>query len=152
MDEVVEGILSAFGIASSGETTPAVEPEPEPKPETKGIDEDGKWGSDTTRLLQRVLGKYQDGVVDSQWKGWKADNPGLTTGWDWVSNAKGSKVIKAMQKKLGVETDGKIGPNTINDLIKRYKSTSGATVLDGKLYYPSKTIKAMQKSLNKGKF
>lgn len=152
MDEVAEGILSAFGIASSGETTPAVEPEPEPKPETKGIDEDGKWGSDTTRLLQKVLGTYQDGVVDSQWKGWKADNPGLTTGWDWVSNAKGSKVIKAIQKKLGVDADGKIGPKTINALIKRYKSTSGATVLDGKLDYPSKTIKAMQKSLNKGKF
>lgn len=154
MDDVAKGILAAFGIGAKEPSDEPVKEEPTKKPtaSTNKIDEDGKWGSGTTRKLQEVLGTTKDGIVSSQWSGWKSQNPGLTTGWEWVSNAKGSTVIKAMQKKLGVSTDGKIGPDTINALIKRYKKESGATVYDGKLDYPSKTIKAMQKSLNKGKF
>ena len=57
-----------------------------------------------------------------------------------------------MQKKCGVAADGFMGPNTINALIKHFQGTSGATLLDGRLDYPSITVKAMQKALNSNKF
>lgn len=109
--------------------------------------EDGFWGTATTRRLQQVLGTTVDGIVSSQSSAWKYRNPGLGSGWQWVNNPKGSTVIKAMQKKLGVRSDGLIGPATINALSKRYGVRG-----DGKLDKGSITIKAMQRKLNQGKF
>lgn len=113
---------------------------------------DGYWGKDTTKALQKYFKTPVDGIVSSQDKYWKSKNPGLTGGWEWISNPLGSQLIIAMQKKLGVEADGIFGKNTANALIKRYMKTSGATVLDGKLDAKSMTIKAMQKALNNGTF
>ena len=113
---------------------------------------DGYWGKDTTKALQKYFKTPVDGVVSSQDKYWKSKNPGLTGGWEWISNPVGSQLIIAMQKKLGVKADGIFGKNTANALIKRYMKTSGASVLDGKLDAKSMTIKAMQKALNNGKF
>lgn len=112
---------------------------------------DGHWGRLTTIALQVHFGTPVDGVVSSQDAYWESRNPGLGTGWEWVQNADGSQLIIAMQKVLGVEADGLIGPDTINALIKRFMGSSGATALDGKLDYESLTVKAMQKALNSGK-
>lgn len=130
------------------------------KGETGGIEdylpgklaEDGWWGRLTTIALQVYFGTPVDGIVSSQDSYWKALNPGLGTGWEWLKSAEGSQLIIAMQKVLGVERDGIVGPDTINALIKRYMGTSGANELDGKLDGPSVTIKAMQRALNAGKF
>lgn len=108
---------------------------------------DGYWGAGTTRALQKVLGTPVDGVVSSQAGAWKTKNPGLTSGWEWTSKPRGSRLIIAMQKKLGVTADGLIGPATINALSKRY-GVKG----DGKLDAGSITVKAMQRKLNEGKF
>ena len=108
---------------------------------------DGYWGSSTTRVLQKVLGTTIDGVVSSQSRAWKKQNPGLTSGWEWASKPRGSRLIIAMQKKLGVTADGLIGPATINALSKRYGIKG-----DGKLDAGSITVKAMQRKLNEGKF
>src|SRR3546814_10394886 len=74
---------------------------------------DGMWGTSTTRRLQKVLGTSQDGTVSSQNSDWRASNPGLTLGWQWVGNPRGSRVIAALQDVLGVRTDGILGPDSI---------------------------------------
>lgn len=106
---------------------------------------DGYWGSATTSALQQVLGTPVDGVVSSQSSAWRGQNPGLTTGWEWVSNPKGSQVIVAFQRKLGVTADGLIGPGTIRALQKRM-----GTPQDGVLSEQSQCIIALQQRLQKG--
>lgn len=108
---------------------------------------DGLWGSATTRRLQQVLGTSVDGVVSSQPIVWKGDNPGLTTGWDWVSGlGNGSRVISELQARLGVQRDGKFGV----DSVRAFQNRMGTTV-DGELWKESPAIKELQRRLNKGK-
>lgn len=116
------------------------------KPIYTNIAVDGKWGSGTTRRLQAIFGTPVDGVVSNQDARFKADNPGLVSGWDWDTkpNGKGSSLIKAMQKWAGMNTqDGEIGPETI----KAFQKKLGTTV-DGKVSKVSSMVKALQKWAN----
>lgn len=110
---------------------------------------DGYWGTDTTTALQTYLGTLVDGVVSSQSEYWESKNPGLTSGWEWVaeSEAEGSQMVIALQKKLGVTADGLIGTNTI----KALQSKLAAGEADGVFDAPSPAIKKMQTNLNAGK-
>ncbi|WP_062077658.1 peptidoglycan recognition protein family protein [Demequina globuliformis] len=137
-------------VSGGGNSKPDVKPDPKPEPKPTGIDEDGYWGGDTTEALQRSQGTPVDRKVSRQSNFWKTANPGLTSGWEWVASAKalGSQLIASMQREMGIEDDGRIGPDTINALSKRY-GIKGDGHLDG----PSMTIKAMQRRLNAtGKF
>lgn len=127
-------------------TTP--KPEPAPAPSIPQITVDGYWGSATTKRLQEVLGTVADGEIWHQWK--PNAQPAFTSGWQYDTTQKGSPVITALQKKLGVTADGIIGKTTINALIKRYMGESGATVCDGRLDAGSLTVKALQRRLNGG--
>src|SRR5688500_3349856 len=76
-----------------------ITPKP-PRPSNPGrgrLTVDGMWGTSTTRRLQKVLGTSQDGTVSSQNRDWRDSNPGLTFGWQWVPNPRGSRVIAALQ-------------------------------------------------------
>lgn len=106
---------------------------------------DGYWGADTTRALQKVLGTPVDGLVSSQSAAWRAQNPGLTTGWEWVTRPAGSQVIAALQKRVGVAADGLIGPATIK-AIQRHLGTPA----DGCFSAQSKAVAALQQRLQKG--
>jgi peptidoglycan hydrolase-like protein with peptidoglycan-binding domain len=117
---------------------------PEVEPATLKVD--GYWGSATTRRLQQVLGTPVDGIVSSQNNDWERSNPGLTAGWDWSSNPNGSRMMSALQKRLGVNRDGLIGPNTIRGLQRHL-----GTPVDGVLSAQSKAIMALQRRLNEGK-
>src|SRR3546814_18841681 len=89
-----------------------ITPKP-PRPSNPGkgrLKVDGMWGTSTTRRLQKVLGTSQDGTVSSQNSDWRASNPGLTHGWQWVGNPRGSPVIAALQDVLGVENPATLGP------------------------------------------
>lgn len=133
----------------TGNPSPAPSPDPSPSPTPSArLEVDGLWGSATTARLQQVLGTVSDGVVDSQWSGWRAHNPGLTTGWQWVGDAKGSPMVRAMQRRLGVEADGLIGPDTIRALQRRM----GAGIADGHLDLHSPCVKELQRRLNRGTF
>ena len=140
------GRLSARAdqINGGGGATPA--PAPAPAHYPSGLDADGWWGEDTTRALQRVLGTPQDGVVSSQDAYWRSQNPGLTGGWEWVSDPVGSQLIQALQRKLGVDADGLIGPGTIRALQQRM-----GTPQDGVLSEQSKCVMQLQRNLNAGK-
>ena len=109
------------------------------------IDEDGKWGTETTKKAQKVFGTTVDGVVSNQRIEYKSKNPGLVESFEWESNPTGySELIKAIQKKVGATVDGWIGTNTIRKMQKHF-----GTVQDGCISYPSDVVKALQKWLNK---
>lgn len=122
-----------------------------------GLSVDGIWGKQTTLRLQQYFGcYYKDGEVSYQWSGDSWRHAGCPS-FQHDQTGKGSEVIRAIQKKLNEEgynlaVDGLCGQGTINALIRHYQSRSGATVFDGRLDSPSITIKAMQASLNEGRF
>ena len=111
------------------------------------IDVDGYWGRNTTKKLQQHFGLYVDGIISSQYAVYENSNPGLVGGWDWVSSPKGSPTIRAIQKVVGVEQDGIIGPLTIKAMQRHF-----GTPVDGEVWGPSVMVRKMQSALNAGTF
>ena len=111
------------------------------------ITEDGYWGSRTTAALQEVVGTPIDGFVSSQEVENRPLMPACTDGWEWETDPDGSVVIAAMQTRLGVHSDGIMGPATINALSARYEIEGDGTLSD-----PSLTVAALQAALNNGGF
>lgn len=109
------------------------------------LDIDGKWGTATTKKAQKVFCTTVDGIVTDQYKTYKSQNPGLIS-FEWKDEPSdyGSELIRAIQKKVGANVDGHIGPETI----KKMQSWLG-TVQDGYVSNPSDMVKAFQKWLNK---
>lgn len=72
-----------------------------------GLAVDGKAGKATWRALQKALGTPVDGEVSNQsYKASELGN-GITQGWDYDGRgAKGSTMVKALQKLVGVKVDG----------------------------------------------
>lgn len=121
---------------------------PEPSP-SGGIAEDGWWGTDTTRALQRALGTPEDGEV---WGQVEANaQPALTSGWVYdYPEHDGSPCIAALQERIGMtgkDVDGVMGPATIACL-----QLAMGTASDGELWGPSPCVAEMQRRLNAGTF
>lgn len=110
-----------------------------------GLAADGYWGRATTAALQKRFGTFVDGVVSSQNTAYKTKNPGLTSGWNWVAKPKGSPLVRAMQRWLGVAGDGIAGPGTFRALQNRL-----GTVADGRFWARSPAIAELQRRLNAG--
>lgn len=116
---------------------------------------DGRWGSNTTRKAQDVIGTTVDGIVSSQSRVWNAPNPGLTTGWQWVASAdaRGSRFMVAHQRLLAGrklytgKIDGLAGPRYLRAL----QRDLDMDVVDGEIWNPSATVRAFQRRLNGGK-
>ena len=109
------------------------------------LEVDGYWGSETTRMYQRLAAlEVVDGIVSSQPASQASATPGLTSGWDWVSDdaASGSETIKDLQRWLKVTQDGLMGSQTISALQARYHLPQ-----DGVLSEESPTIKKLQSEL-----
>lgn len=144
MDKAISAMLSVFGYST---TVQPPKPEVKPstaqnsKPKVRQITVDGKWGADTTRRLQEVLGTPIDGVISGQ------DRRYITNILSARAGQGGSLVIKAMQRKLGVKADGYLGPNTFRALQKHY-----GTPVDGFISPVSNVVMAMQRALNSNKF
>ena len=144
-DGVVNGIsgrvdmnhwYADFGSSGVSETTPG---------SISKLTIDGYWGTKTTKRLQQIFGTTVDGVVSNQLSCYKAQNPGLDSGWEWESNPSGySPLIKAIQKKVGATQDGYIGPKTIK-AIQKWLGCTQDGVFDG----PSPCIKKLQQWCNK---
>lgn len=116
------------------------------EPDKTKIKVDGQWGKETTIKAQQVFGVTVDGMVSNQYYTSKILNPGLlptTFEWKMMPSRKGSDLIKAIQKKVGVLQDGFIGPTTIKAMQKWLKTTE-----DGYVSKPSEMVKAFQKWLN----
>lgn len=110
-----------------------------------GITVDGFWGKDTTRLAQKVFGTEQDGIISNQNKDMKKFLPNCQSpSWEFVSPSKlkrGSDLVRAIQKMLGITQDGFFGMDTVRALQKFL----GVTV-DG--YFGGQSVSAWQRWLN----
>ena len=110
---------------------------------------DKKWGPDTTRASQRVLGTTVDGIVSNQSLRAKKYLPNVSTAsWKFVKNpGRGSNMVRALQKLVGATVDGLCGPGTVKALQKFLKSKgfySGA--IDSKM--GPGTVSGWQKYVN----
>ena len=92
-----------------------------------GVKADGRACESTWKALQRKLGTFVDGVVSNQsYRAKELGNGVVDRCWRFTGRgSKGSKMVVALQKKLGVKADG--------------------------IWYESTTL-ALQKALNAGKF
>lgn len=133
---------AVFG-KTSGSNSAAKPNTPAVKPNTNKIQEDGMFGSSTARRLQQYFGTTQDGVISHQYKQ-KYNQNVYAAQFD--STLKGSNVIKALQKLLGVTQDGLLGQATIKALQKRLGTTQ-----DGVISPVSNAVKALQQALNNNK-
>lgn len=109
---------------------------------------DGLWGVATTKLLQKIFGLEETGLILNQWAAYKTKNPGLRSGWSWEKkpNRKGDPLIKALQKWAGMPTaaqDGEAGPDTFRAMQRKL-----GTYEDGRVSSPSAMVKALQKWAN----
>ena len=132
--------------AGSGSMEPGVpsgEPSEGGDPSQFGLTEDGYWGAETTKALQTYYGTVVDGEVWHQWPANAQD--ACTGGWQYDYTQQGSPVIRALQRDLGVTTDGILGADTIRAL-----QTRMGTYVDGKLDAGSSCVAEMQRRLNAG--
>ena len=92
-----------------------------------GVKADGRACESTWKALQKKLGNFVDGVVSNQsYRAKELGNGVVDRCWRFTGRgSKGSKMVVALQKKLGVKADG--------------------------IWYESTTL-ALQKALNAGRF
>lgn len=109
---------------------------------TGKVDEDGWLGPLSISAMQAQLGTYVDGVISGQWTGWASRLERLVS-VTWECD--GSACVKAIQRKLGVEADGVLGPVTI----KAIQEFVGADP-DG--WLGADTATKIQKAINAGKW
>lgn len=114
-----------------------------PKKTSNGkIAEDGQFGNATAKRLQQIYKrKICDGVISGQIKT-SANRYVYAAQW----GAGGSIIVKKIQKQLGLNPDGNIGPATVKAMQRKLGTTA-----DGIISPKSNMVKAMQKKLNAGK-
>lgn len=136
--DIVVGNTAGSGATSTG---PAVT---DPDKTAGKLSVDGYWGKKTTMRLQEIFGTPVDGVISNQHRCYQSKNPGLDSGWEWKEKPTGSSMlIKAIQKKVGVDQDGHIGPETIKG-IQKWQGFAQ----DGTFSSPSACIKKLQQWCN----
>lgn len=118
-------------------------------PVTDVIAVDGYWGMATTRYTQKMLGTTVDGKISSQPRSNKKYLPNAeTSSWEFkLTGAKGSEMIKALQKLIGADADGFFGKGSVTSMQKFLKDKGYYTSnIDG--YMGMGTVKAWQTYIN----
>lgn len=116
---------------------------------TSKLNVDGIGGPATIKAWQAALGTTQDGVISGQfYSEWKYFPAIQSVTWERT----GSQLVKAVQKKVGVEADGYWGPVT-SKAIQKFLIENGFSVgvegADG--YFGNSSVKGLQNSLNSTK-
>ena len=153
LDRLARGKKPSVSGGGTSAPKPAAKPSKPAVTKDWKLVEDGRWGTATTKRLQKLLGVEQDGRMGPlTWKAVqrhlnKVRDSGITVdglienqsyrhselgngispnGWQFTGRrSKGSKTIRGIQRRVGVEADG--------------------VLFEG-------TTKALQKALNAGKF
>lgn len=134
VEAVTGNTVTSGGSTSSSSSTS--------KPSSSNIKVDGWWGKNTTTALQRIFKTPVDGIVSNQDPAQKKYLLRADSGsWDFKGTGNGSNLIGAMQKYVGVDDDGFMGPKTI----KAWQKLLGTTV-DG--YMGEKTVTKLQEWIN----
>ena len=110
---------------------------------------DGEWGESTTRASQDVFGTIEDGEVSWQLTSCKKYLPNCNTdSWKFVkSSKKGSDLIKAIQKLVGVKQTGRAGKKTVQAM-QKFLNSKGFNCGKADGYMGTNTVKAWQKYIN----
>lgn len=107
---------------------------------------DGDWGPATTKLAQEVFGTIIDGIVSNQNNDMKKFLVNCQeSSWEFVPASKlkrGSDLIRAIQRMLGIPDDGFCGMETLRAL-QRFLNVPD----DG--YFGGQSVTAWQTWLNK---
>lgn len=115
----------------------------------KKVDEDGWWGSETTKATQEYFGTVADGEIWKQYILNRKWMPAATSGWKWtLFPGSGSPVIKKLQELIGADPDGIMGKDSIQHL-QLFLANNDLYFgeIDGVLGYL--TVLGWQKYLNK---
>lgn len=140
-----KNLYAKLDYLASGKSSPKpADPLPAPRPGELAVD--GKLGRETVKALQKALGKkVADGVLSSQPAAHKDRLPAVVGGAvQFWPRPKGSRTVVTLQRKLGVRSDGLLGPDTI----EAWQIKLGVTP-DG--YFGADSTKALQTALNAGK-
>lgn len=126
-------------IAGSADQVPV-----QPKKDTASVKTkltvDGICGKSTISAMQKFFHTPIDGIISGQYAGFKNIHKGITS---IEYGHGGSSVVRALQKWLGVTSDGSLGPATIRAWQRKMN-----TPIDGVISLPSLLIKEWQKYLN----
>lgn len=114
---------------------------------TETLAVDGYVGYKTVFQWQRIMGTAKDGEISNQMKSTKKYHLNFTSSAiEYFGDPEdGSQLIKAVQRLLGCDDDGWMGPKTIKAI-----QTHLGVYADG--YFGSQTARALQTRLNTGKF
>lgn len=138
--DVKAAMENAGNVTVSKPSTPS-----KPSSAKTQIAVDGSWGPDTTRAAQKVFKTTADSIISNQPRVNRGYLPAASTStWEFKEKGykAGSSLIKAIQKKVGVNADGWFGPNSI----KAFQRWLNVTA-DGSM--GPATVKAFQRWLNK---
>ncbi len=104
--------------------------------------EEGIWGRQTTRALQKIFGLPVDGLIKDQYRPFQDQNQGLLQEtFEWVDDPEeGSELIRCLQKMTGAQADGFLGEETVRAMQRFFKTPE-----DGMISAPSQLIRAMQR-------
>lgn len=108
------------------------------------ISVNGKWDGITTKKVENVFEIHEGGLIKNQkYTDKKYLEQAYSTGWDFKTNhfSDGSKVVKAIQKKVGADNTGFFDQITIKKL-QKFLDVPINGILD------QKTVEAFQHWLN----
>ena len=134
-------------ISESDEYSPSVETDPKNNRDGGVLDVDGIGGWNTIIDWQHQLGTIEDGRISGQDISNKAYH-GAMGNIDYDET--GSKLVMAVQAKVGADVDGQWGKGTSTSIQKWLNANGYSCPMDG--YFDDDSVKALQCSLNDKKW
>lgn len=145
LDRLAKGLTGIKVPVGAGASTPLPK---KPAAVKRPLDTDGRWGKKTTKALQRFLNSrgadivvdgrageatwkalqkylnapYRDGKISRQSYSAKSLGNGIVANSFWEHtgrNSSGSQTIELLQRWVGVDDDGVVGPATIKALQRK---------------------------------
>ena len=153
--ELAQGICEYYGVkfktGEEVESKPKTEPVAAGSKKKKVVSEDGVWSKSTTKYTQKLLKTTVDSIVSGQRTNCKKYLPAVSTeSWQFSALGKGSAMVKALQKHVGLkgkDVDGLMGKGSVTAMQKFLKNKKFYTgAIDGIMGYA--TVKAWQKYIN----
>ena len=136
------GLSVVCGVVRPPYTTNTTKPSEDATTGKQTLDVDGAIGFKTVRRWQEIMGTPADGIIggQSEW-----NRKYLPAVYAIQYDDGGSALVRAVQRAVGAEVDGYLGPETVRKLQARL-----GVGQDG--YLGKVTAKALQRRLNTGRF
>ena len=137
----MKGLVYQMWIVEKPKASTSTHTNTAAEPKKNIVTVDGKFGSQSIKALQKILGMEQDGKIGGQLSKLKTYHSGFSGGISYGSG--GSATVKKLQQFLGLKgPDGQLGPNTI----RAFQKYLLVEAQDG--YWGPNTSKAVQKWIN----